>query len=229
MRTLSLDTTLLDRVRDGHHRLLDLVSELEPRHFHAPSRLPGWSRAHVVAHLAHNAHSLAKVSSAASFGVQVDLYPDDDRDESIERDTQLDPNELVQLLATAHAGLEIVWDSLAESAWDRPVRFRDGTVLDLVLCRWRENEIHLIDLALDFTELDWSPEFCEHAIDFLTPRLAGKDVLVAPDGFDRTWMFGGASRTVRGSAQTIACWMAGRTPQKFPTCDDELPELGPWP
>ncbi|WP_310270658.1 maleylpyruvate isomerase family mycothiol-dependent enzyme [Haloactinomyces albus] len=221
---------ILDRVRDGHHRLLDLLSELETDEFRQASRLPGWSRAHVVAHLAHNARMLTRVTRHAVQGELVEPYPDDDRDSAIERDSALGATALVELLISAQAELEITWDSLAEQDWQRPVRFRNGTVHDLLLCRWRENEIHTVDLALGVTEESWSPEFCEHAIDFLSPRLEGSDVLLAPGDLSRIWTFGdGSGGTVRGPSHTIACWMSGRAPQRRPTCDGPLPDLGPWP
>ncbi len=224
-----MDTTLIDRVRDGHHRLLDLVSELETDDFREPSRLPGWTRGHVIAHLAHNAQALGRMSSAAARGELVDAYPDDDRDEAIEKDAQDDAIGLVQLMATAQAGLEIAWDSLGDDDWSKPVRFRNGSVEELVLCRWRENEIHTVDLALSYTERDWTPEFCEHAIDFLSPRLTGASVVVAPDDLERTWNFGDPATTVRGSCRSIARWMAGRDPVEWPTGDGPLPDLGSWP
>lgn len=224
-----MDTTLIDRVRDGHHRLLDLVSELETTDFREPSRLPGWTRGHVIAHLAHNAQELGRVSSAGARGELVDLYPDGDRDEAIERDAQQDAIGLVQLMATAQAGLEIAWDSLADDDWAKPVRFRDGTITDLVLCRWRENEIHTVDLALSYTEQDWTPELCTHAIDFLLPRLDAASVVVAPDDLDRSWKVGSSATTIGGSCRSIACWLAGREPARAPTCDGPLPALGPWP
>lgn len=224
-----MNEAVLDRVREGHHELLDLVSELEPEDFHAGSRLPGWSRAHVVAHLANNAISLANMTSAAGRGELVDPYPDGDRDEAIERDARQDAIGLVQQLATSHAQLEIVWDSVAEQDWQRPVRFRDGTVADLVLCRWRELEIHLLDLDLDRTEQSWSFEFCAHAIDFLLPRLEGSEVVLAPRELDRTWEVGSSpTHKIEGSCHSIACWLAGRTPQQEPS-GGPLPELGPWP
>ncbi|WP_019855079.1 maleylpyruvate isomerase family mycothiol-dependent enzyme [Actinopolyspora mortivallis] len=225
-----MNDTVLDRVRDGHHTLLDLVSELEPAEFRADSRLPGWSRAHVVAHLANNAIALANMTSAAGRGELVDPYPAGDRDEAIERDAAQESIALVQQLATSQAQLEIVWDSVAERDWQRPVRFRDGTVADLVLCRWRELEIHTVDLDLDHTEQHWTPEFCEHAIDFLLPRLEGAGVVLAPEELDRTWQLGDSpTRRITGSCREIACWMAGRTPRRLPDGDGPLPELGPWP
>ncbi|SFD68785.1 maleylpyruvate isomerase [Actinopolyspora alba] len=225
-----MDEAGLDPVREGHHRLLDLVSELETSDLREPSGLPGWSRAHVVAHLAHNAIALANMTSAAGRGELVDPYPDGDRDEAIERDAAQDAIGLVQQTATAHAQLEIVWDSVAEQDWQRPVRLRDGTVAGLVSCRWRELEIHTVDLDLGHTELEWSPEFCEHTIDFLLPRLEGTGVVLAPSDLERTWEIGDSpTRKIEGSCASLACWLAGRTPQRLPSGDGPLPELGPWP
>lgn len=226
----TMNPTILDRVRDGHRILIDLVSGLDTTRLRQPSRLPGWSRAHAIAHLAHNAQALARVTRHALQDELADLYPDGDRDSAIERDAALEFAELAKMLDSAQEELEGVWAKLDSADRQRPVRFRDGTIHDLMLCRWRENEIHAVDLALGRTEDSWSPEFCEHALDFLAPRLEGHNVIVVPDDLTRTWAFGDTSqRLVRGPARTVACWLAGREPQQPPTAESELPELGPWP
>lgn len=221
--------TVLEQVRRGHRNLFDLVIGLHAGTLRQPTLLPGWTRGHVLAHLAHNARALTRVTVHASRGELVENYPDGDRDEAIERDARREAGELVRMLTAHQEELEAVWEGLSGEDWDRPVKFRDGTVGDLLLCRWRENEIHAVDLLLGRTEEDWSPEFSEHAIDFLSPRLEGSDVTVAPDDLDRAWSFGTGRARLNGSCRTLACWMAGRPPQQLPASEGPLPDLGPWP
>ncbi len=42
-----------------------------------PSHLPGWSRAHVIAHVARNAHALVNLLTWARTGVETPMYADD--------------------------------------------------------------------------------------------------------------------------------------------------------
>lgn len=224
-----MNSTVTDRVRAGHRDLFDLVGALDTDTLRQPSRLPDWSRAHVLAHLAHNARALTRVTTHALRGELVDTYPDDDRDEAVDRDSSREAPELVQMLSASQEQLEAAWEDLSEDDWSRPVKHRDGTVHELLLCRWRENEVHALDLDLGRTEESWSPEFCEHAIDFLTPRLEGSDVTLAPDDIGRTWTFGTGESHLNGSCRTLACWMTGRTPRELPTSEAPLPELAPWP
>ena len=51
----------LASVRDATDRLLTAAAKLDNAGVTQPSRLPGWSRGHVLAHLARNADALVNV------------------------------------------------------------------------------------------------------------------------------------------------------------------------
>ena len=71
----------LASVRDATDRLLTAAAELDNASVAEPSRLPGWSRGHVLAHLARNAEALVNVLEGRP------MYPSAEaRDADIERD-----------------------------------------------------------------------------------------------------------------------------------------------
>jgi maleylpyruvate isomerase len=53
--------TLLGWVEDGSRRLEQAVSALPAEAVAEPSALPGWTRGHVLTHLARNADALAAI------------------------------------------------------------------------------------------------------------------------------------------------------------------------
>ncbi|GAA4613892.1 maleylpyruvate isomerase family mycothiol-dependent enzyme [Saccharopolyspora hordei] len=216
----------LQAVVDGHHRLRDAVSTLTDDQVAAPSLLPGWTRGHVLAHLADNARAFARVSALALRGELVDAHEggQEERDAIIEGLAGDSAEQHRARLARHSAALEAVWSQATDADWDRPVRFRNGDLAGVVRMRWREVWIHLVDLDVGVGPEHWSPEFSAHAIDFLLPRLPDGFALRQTDG-DRTWA--GGPVEIRGRAHDLAAWLAGRPPQRTP--EGPLPELGPWP
>ena len=73
-----MSSTDLDRDVAGcaaaHQRLLATADALTDEQVAAPSLLPGWTVGHVLAHLARNADSHARVLAAADAGEVVDQY-----------------------------------------------------------------------------------------------------------------------------------------------------------
>ena len=223
----------LKAVAEGHRRLLGLTAMLTDEQVAAPSLLPGWSRGHVLAHLTDNARAFARVCSLALNGELVDAYEGG----QAERDAIIEGLSGGNAFShhdglNRHIGvLEAVWSHASPADWERPVRFRNGELSEIVLMRWREVWIHLVDLDLGVTAEEWTEEFSHHAIEFLLPRLPDGVALRQADGPAR-WSAGGEISAVQdveitGRARDLAAWLAGRTPQRLPVGD--LPELGPWP
>ena len=74
----------IEAMRVGEELLARAVGKADP--LAAPSLLPGWSRAHVVAHVAGNAVALLNLLTWARTGVETPMYADDAaRNADIER------------------------------------------------------------------------------------------------------------------------------------------------
>ncbi|MFE2757473.1 maleylpyruvate isomerase N-terminal domain-containing protein, partial [Actinosynnema sp. NPDC059335] len=68
----------------AHRRLLDVIAGLTDAAVAAPSTLPGWTRGHVLAHLADAARARARVVEHAARGERVAMWEPGERDAIIE-------------------------------------------------------------------------------------------------------------------------------------------------
>ncbi|RAG81186.1 hypothetical protein DN069_34085 [Streptacidiphilus pinicola] len=222
------------QVLAAHARVLELVDAVDDARMAAPSALPGWSRGHVVRHLADNARAFDRQARLALKGELTDMYDGGvaGRDRSIEERAARSAAVLREELRETQRALEETWDTFAVEDWQRSVRFRQATVLATLFARWREAEIHAVDLALDYRPRDWSPAFARHALDFLAPRAPeGTRLVLRATDHDLTRALGeGTTVEVSGTLGDLAAWMAGRDADgTLETSADSLPRLGPWP
>ncbi|MFD3522934.1 maleylpyruvate isomerase family mycothiol-dependent enzyme [Streptomyces sp. NPDC058653] len=227
---------MLDHVRDleslheATERLLTAAAGLDNASLGQPSRLPGWSRGHVLAHLARNGDALVNVLEGRP------MYPDDvTRDTDIARDA---PRPLDVQVADVRATAEHFRRVAAVPAdWARTVELRNGVTdvaARLPFRRLVEIELHHVDLNIGRELEDLPDDFTDREIDFLTERFAGHpDVpplaLTSPGG--RTWRTGradGAPAAVTGPAADLMGWLAGRRDgSALKSSDSSLPVLPP--
>ncbi|MEV0199168.1 maleylpyruvate isomerase family mycothiol-dependent enzyme [Nonomuraea sp. NPDC050691] len=225
---------LTRRISRAHAHVLRLLDGLDDRQVGMGSALPGWSRGHVLQHLTDNARAFDRQARFALRDQLVGMYDggQQGRDLSIDQGASRPLAHLREELRVAQHALEETWSLLAEEDWQRPVRFRHATVLDTALARWREVEIHAVDLAVGHRPRDWSLPFALHALDFLAPRTPpGVRLTLRATDHDFTRSLGaGAAIEVSGAVRDLAAWMAGRAVDgHLGASSGELPELGPWP
>ncbi|WP_405800093.1 maleylpyruvate isomerase family mycothiol-dependent enzyme [Streptomyces sp. NBC_01506] len=220
----------LESLREATERLLTAAARLDNASAAAASRLPGWSRGHVLAHLARNADALVNVLEGRP------MYPDAaTRDADIERDgpRPLDA-QIEDVRATADHFQRV---AAVPADWARTVALRNG-VTDVAarvpFRRLVEVSLHHVDLGIGLELEDLSDDFTAREIDFLTERFAGHaDVpplaLATPDG--HTWRTGradGTAATVTGPPADLMGWLAGRrTGSALKTSNPALPVLPP--
>lgn len=206
----------------------------------APSVLPGWSRGHVLAHLAGISNAMARQIEYAARGESVELYDggQDGRNKAIDMAAG---HSAAAHLADVQAGLGRALKAFDEvdagPGWQAPIAYRGGVVLDGGLALWRELVIHTGDLGTGFGPETWSRPFCEHLFDFLEARVPPGDKLVLqPLGLPRVTLgSGGRSTVINGMITDIAAWLAGREPSlgslRASAAADgvDLPDLLPWP
>ncbi|GAA3494245.1 maleylpyruvate isomerase family mycothiol-dependent enzyme [Streptomyces prasinosporus] len=194
-------------------RLLSAVDALDDAAVTQSSRLPGWTRGHVLAHLARNADALVNVLQGRPMYVSGEA-----RDADI---AQGAPRPLGEQLADVRESAERFRAACAAPAdWSRTVELRNGVTdraARVPFRRWIEVELHHVDLGIGYELEDLPAEFVEREIDFLARRFAGhRDVpatdLTADDG--RSWSTGGGAGggpvAVGGAAADLLGWLAGR-------------------
>ncbi|MEV5198223.1 maleylpyruvate isomerase family mycothiol-dependent enzyme [Streptomyces sp. NPDC053720] len=221
----------LDAVREATDRLLSATEKLDAAALTQPSRLPGWSRGHVVAHLSRNADALVNVLQGRP------MYADSEtRDRDIERGAPRPRAEQLADLAGSAARFE---DAAAAPAdWSRTVELRNGVTDSASRIPFRrrvEVELHHVDLGIGYELEDLSDEFTAREIDFLTERFAGHPAVVptdVTDGTGRLWTTGGGAEggavVVRGTAPELLGWLSGRRDGSALTVEGgPLPALPP--
>lgn len=219
--------TLKPDVEATVDRLNAVLAGLDDEAARAPSGLPGWSRGHVLTHIANFSEAMTRQVDEARAGRGIEMYDGGRpaRDAAIEAGSGRSADELKQHVRTAGEGLLAAWAKVDD--WTRPVMHRNSDLAATVYTGWREFEVHTVDLALEPTTDGWSGEFCLHLLDFLRPRTPDGLRLVLDAG-DTRWENGtGPDHVLTGTLSDLTAWFAGRPPVR-PIAGD-LPDLNPWP
>ncbi|TXS03157.1 maleylpyruvate isomerase family mycothiol-dependent enzyme [Streptomyces sp. col6] len=203
----------LAALREATDRLLTATAKIDDAALAEPSRLPGWSRGHVVAHLSRNADALVNVLRG------LPMYADSEtRDRDIERDASRPRAEQqADLTATAARFVEAASDP---ADWSRTVTLRNGVTDSASRVPFRrrvEVELHHVDLNVGYELEDLPDEFVAREIDFLAERFGGHPDVVSTglaDDTGRLWTTGGGAEggpvAVRGTAAELVGWLSGR-------------------
>lgn len=163
----------LERVAASTERLLASLEEtLTDDAVGEESLLPGWTRGHVITHIARNADSHRRRLEAAVRGETVEQYEGGlrGREEQIEAGAGRPADELISDVAESAAALQAVYDTMADEAWDRSTGQASGVERragELPAGRWQELEIHHVDLALGYAPDDWPAEFVDEELELL--------------------------------------------------------------
>jgi maleylpyruvate isomerase len=207
--SLPLPAEELAAVREATTRLRALVDRTPD--LLAPSLLPGWTRAHVVAHIAGNARSHIRMLRGAQEDEVLDQYPGgaEARASAIKELAQ-DPAGAVEELHRSAEDLAHAWRGTSDwSALARPLDSEPVPVAGLLWMRWREVEIHAVDLAGDYRPQDWPQPF----LDRVLAELRTRQDLPPLDG-------------ISGPDHAMAAWLSGRS--RGDGLQGDLPSLPPW-
>ncbi|MFC9233276.1 maleylpyruvate isomerase family mycothiol-dependent enzyme [Streptomyces decoyicus] len=232
-------------VREATDRLLVAVSKLDDAAIGEPSLLPGWTRGHVLAHLARNADALGNLLTWARTDVRTPMYTSPEaRQTDIERGADRPLAAHLEDLKETAARFDTAMDSLPKARRAYEVEMRNGVIERadrLPLRRLAELELHHVDLGVGHTVDQLSPAFVDRELDFLaTVKFAGHPDLPAlelraDDG--RRWRTGrpgpgagaeAAPVVVTGSAAALVGWLTGRGDgRKLDSRGSVLPEVPP--
>lgn len=224
---------VLPELEDAGQRLVRRVDELPDASYAAPSALPGWTRGHVVAHLALNAESLGQVLLRAATGAEAAMYPSRvQRDGDIERLAGADAGELRARTLTAGRFFAGALAAMPPAGWEGEFRRTPDApevlpVRTVVGMRHREVEFHHVDLDAGYGPRDWPGSFVVGAVEALRSRAPGVTLLATDLG--RSWYAERARTTVSGPGTLIAWWLGGRGAGEGLTSNGgELPQIKEW-
>jgi maleylpyruvate isomerase len=159
-RALDRDVAGAAAAHQGLLAMLDRRSEEGGLDGSAPSRLPGWSVGHVLTHVARNADSIVRVLAATDRGETVARYAPGQRDAEIEAGATRPADVLVADVRATIWSLEQAWAAHRRcDGHSREGPDREIPVSQLVFARWREVEVHRVDLGLGYEPADWPAEY----------------------------------------------------------------------
>lgn len=222
----------LTRLDEATARLLTVAGTLDDAALAEPSRLPGWTRGHVLSHLARNADALLNVVAGRPMYASAEA-----RDADIEAGATLPAEALAEEVRLSAARLAT---ALAEPGdWERVVELRNGVTDRLARVPFRrlaEVELHQVDLGAGRELEDLSAEFTDAENAFLADRFTGHPDV--PPLLLRPWLPsltsgraaapGEEPLTVTGTPADLLGWLAGRrAPDGLKTDGGPLPALPP--
>lgn len=239
------DTTItLAWMRAGTAFFTSAVDALSDDDLREPSALTGWSRAHIVAHMARNAEALTRLATWARTSVETPMYSSREQRGADIETSSAGPAatlraELVSTAATLDAALtaldDLTWNSVLRSAQGRPM-----PALEVPWMRTREVWLHTVDLGTGATVAELPAGVVDELIADATRMLSTKEgcpaaTLEATDR-DRTWVLGPDTEPVRvrGGAADLLAWLIGRTGPVGLTAVDtaaapaDVPVPPPW-
>lgn len=160
--------TLHDSLRwtaEGTRRFLRAVNDVDRSALDAPSLLPGWTRAHVVAHVAANATALRNLVRWAQTGEPTPMYTSpEQRSAEIESGASMSALDMRSWTHATADALQAAWTELTTQQWATKVvtaQGREVPASEIPWLRAREVSVHLIDLDLGAGFADLPPEFLE--------------------------------------------------------------------
>jgi maleylpyruvate isomerase len=222
-----------------HERLRTTIAGLTDAQVGEPSALPEWTRGHVLAHLVTLAGAAGRQLERALAGEGAGEFYDGGqagREALIQAGAGATAQEHVGRVGAALDRMEGYLDLMEGDVLARPTAYRGRPCAAVVLLWWRETSIHLTDLRLGAEHTLWGAPLREHLVSFLTPRVpAGVQLDLAPTDVDEPRRIGdGEVLRLRGTANDLVAWLAGRAPLGEVTAHKDgtpvaLPELGPWP
>jgi maleylpyruvate isomerase len=228
-----LDETVLATTR-----YLQALTELADEDVRGPSLLPGWSRAHVITHLARHADALTHALHGVLNGADAWMYSSQDaRNADIEAGSRRGATELREDAAASWGRLLQTLNELHPAQLDVAVsRLPDGprflTVRTVPQVRWTEVEVHHADLDIGYTAADWPADLALLLIGRRVDELGldGPSMVLSGTDVDGLWKTGsGAGPEIRGPARALAWWLIGRGEGAgLVSSTGELPRLGNW-
>ena len=192
------------------------IAELDEASYQVPSLLAGWSRRHLVAHLAANAEALSRLVSWARTGQENRMYSSpEQRSADIEAGAKLSGRELTAWFDQSAGELTVAMEALPAGAWQAEVVTAQGRAVPAAETPWmrsREVLVHAVDLGTGLAFADLPDAFLAALRADITGKRGPENV---PD--------------VRGSAADVTAYLAGR-PFSGVTMPDggSPPELSTW-
>lgn len=214
--------------------LLGTAAGLDDGTIRAPSLCEGWTRAHVLSHLARNADALGNLVRWAVTGTPVAMYESPQaRDADIQAGSTRGAREILADLEEAAARFASTAPGLAGPPEHAEVEMRAGRRVlggQLPTLRLLEVIFHHVDLDAGYTFANADPGFVRRAIRNAAERMRTRDPVPAirlRGDHGHTWSIGEGTQEVTGSNAALLLWLA-RGDGAGVSSETALPQLPAW-
>jgi maleylpyruvate isomerase len=232
---------LAGRVDAATQRLLLTAGGITDEQARGASLLPGWSRGHVLTHLARNADGLRNLLIWARTRVETPMYATPSaREEGIAAGANRPAAELVEDLGVSSAALASEAASLADADWVVEVSGGRGAAHPAWFTlrrRLNEVEFHHVDLDAGYGPGQWPEAFATESLILVSDNFSRPDspaaVLVSVDS-GRKHRIGPAEAEptleISGPTRDLLAWLTGRATGAGLTAEPAgpLPSLPAW-
>src|SRR3954454_12009621 len=151
---------LMTDVELATENLLRTAQALAPDAVGAPSLLPGWTKGHVLTHVARNADAYTRLLTGARAGEDLPGYPSPQaRVDDIEAGATRPRREQIDDIRTAHERFADAVAAMPAEAWTFRLGFVGQSAAAVPWARLREVEVHHVDLGAGYEPADWSDAF----------------------------------------------------------------------
>lgn len=210
-------------VRAGDLRLQDALGSLSDEQVAQPTLLPGWTRGHILTHLARNAEGLTNLLTWAHTGIKTPMYASSDqRRLDIEAGAHRGIDAQRQDVAQAAARLLDAAGAFTPDQWDATVGTLTVPALPASQVPWlrtRELWVHLVDLDLgvgfDGVPDDVTRALFQDVAATMHTRLDAPITLAITGAGDGPLELGPSDNAtpvqVEGAACDLVAWLMGRT------------------
>lgn len=214
---------VLAGIDEATRHVLDTAAGFGDADVRAPSLLPGWTRGHVLTHLARNADGGRRLLSWARTGVEAAEYPSAEaRAAQIEAGAGRGATELLADVRESAALFAAEYRRMPADAWRRTVRWTGGQERPAARAadsRLTELLVHHVDLDAGYTPARWPADFVAamlgRVVASFTPRAGAPAMrLHATDtgALHTVGRAGDDAPTVRGTQSALLAWLMGRSP-----------------
>lgn len=230
-------STRLEALESSTASLLRSIEDLDDNEARAASLLPGWSRGHVLTHIARNADAMVNLVTWARSGTETPMYASRDRrDADIAAGADRSAAALRSDISESHERLLTAMAELSDEQWASSIRWgaagTAGEAWAIPTLRRTEVEIHHVDLDLVYTLAHLPEDFVEHMLTEVTADFSRRDevpgmVLIGNDDEGR-WTVEPGGVELTGPPPSLLGYLLGRTDGVGLHTDATLPRLAAW-
>ena len=220
-------TETLARVLESTAHLLATAEQFDDAAVREPSLLPGWSRGHVLTHLARNADALVRLLTWAATGTVTRMYASPEvRQEEIEAGVGRSAEQVLTDLRESCERFTVQAARLGPEQWSVPIEPRRGGPQPAAWVTWWRLEevlVHHVDLDAAYSPAHWPSTFTEPELAMVAARFNNLVFTADSPAFrlhaeDSDAWYGvhsdprdAAAPLVRGPSAALIAWLIGRS------------------